>query len=229
MTRLKTSCITLMGFLIFLASTSGVQAIQDPYIVYGYVTYSDQTPASTHTVEVLTSNQSITTVSDSDGRYSVVLTEYVYNDTITLRVSGVEVQGVVNASTPATMINLTLPLNTQTPTTRRGGGGGFGVARDEEVSEEAETVEDVGETGSVGDGEQMMTGGASQITTPSPTSSEEDASSAPEDASGGMDIKMLIGSLSTLLGSVGLGIRYTLKHFAHKEEIKTPLLERIFH
>jgi len=100
-------------------------ALQDPYIVYGYVRYPDGYPAAQLPVDVHTPSQIKNTLSDSDGRYSVIFDNYNYSDPITVIVTGVEACGSIDSFRPASMISITVPYTSkETQPSGFGGGGG---------------------------------------------------------------------------------------------------------
>ena len=131
-----------LGLLIIaiLVLPSLAAALQDPYIVYGYVRYPDGSPAAQFPVEVHTPSQIKNTLSDTDGRYSVVFDNYNYSDPITVIVSGVKAYGSIDSFRPASMISITVPSTlqeTQSPGSGGGGGGGGGS----DTGEEYENIE----------------------------------------------------------------------------------------
>jgi PGF-pre-PGF domain-containing protein len=128
-----------LGLLIIaiLVLPSLAAALQDPYIVYGYVRYPDGSPAAQFPVEVHTPSQIKNTLSDTDGRYSVVFDNYNYSDPITVIVSGVEAYGSIDSSRPASMISITVPSTLQETQSPGSGGGGGGS----DTGEEYENIE----------------------------------------------------------------------------------------
>ena len=101
--------------IAILVLSSLAAALQDPYIVYGYVRYPDGSPAAQLPVDVHTPSQIKNTLSDSDGRYSVVFDNYNHSDLITVIVSRVEAYGSIDSSRPASMISITVPSTSQQP------------------------------------------------------------------------------------------------------------------
>ncbi|MCL7413629.1 MAG: PGF-pre-PGF domain-containing protein [ANME-2 cluster archaeon] len=96
--------------LLILIFPSIVSALQDPYIVYGYVKYPDNSPGTQRSVVVHTPSQTKNAVSDNNGRYSVVFDNYNESDPIIVIVSGAESNGTIDSSRPASMINITVPF-----------------------------------------------------------------------------------------------------------------------
>jgi len=126
--------------IAILVLSSLAAALQDPYIVYGYVRYPDGSPAAQLPVDVHTPSQIKNTLSDSDGRYSVVFDNYNHSDLITVIVSGVEAYGSIDYSRPASMISITVP-STSKETQPSGSGGGGGGRGDIDTGEEYENIE----------------------------------------------------------------------------------------
>ena len=128
-----------LGLLIIaiLVLPSLAAALQDPYIVYGYVRYPDGSPAAQFPVEVHTPSQIKNTLSDTDGRYSVVFDNYNYSDPITVIVSGVEAYGSIDSFRPASMISITVPSTSKETQSPDSGGGGGGS----DIGEESENIE----------------------------------------------------------------------------------------
>ena len=126
--------------IAILVLPSLAAALQDPYIVYGYVRYPDGSPAAQFPVEVHTPSQIKNTLSDTDGRYSVVFDNYNYSDPITVIVSGVEAYGSIDSSRPASIISITVPSTSQ-ETQSSGSGGGGGGRGGIDTGEEYENIE----------------------------------------------------------------------------------------
>jgi PGF-pre-PGF domain-containing protein len=126
--------------IAILVLPSLAAALQDPYIVYGYVRYPDGSPAAQLPVDVHTPSQIKNTLSDSDGRYSVVFDNYNYSDPITVIVSGVEAYDSIDSSRPSSVISITVPSTskeTQPSGSGSGGGGRGGI----DTGEEYENIE----------------------------------------------------------------------------------------
>ncbi|MEM2933996.1 MAG: PGF-pre-PGF domain-containing protein [Methanocellales archaeon] len=104
--------------LILLAVAASVIAleIQDPFVVYGYVKYSDNTPASQVLVYVSTLNQTKSCITDSLGKYSVVLDSYQNREQIKVNASGSIATGEVNTSNGGIRIDITIQLPAPPPT-----------------------------------------------------------------------------------------------------------------
>ncbi len=107
----------MLAILILLAAAALAMAleIQDPFIVYGYAAYSNGTPASQVFVYVSTLNQTKSCITDSQGRYSVVLDSYQNGDRIEVNVSGSIGAGTINISNGGIRIDITIQVPTPTP------------------------------------------------------------------------------------------------------------------
>lgn len=127
--------------IAILVLPSLAAALQDPYIVYGYVLYPDGSPATQLPVDVHTPSQIKNTLSDRDGRYSVVFDNYDYSDPVTVIVSGVETYGSIDSSRSASMISITVPFTSkETQSPGSGGGGGSDMGEEYENIELKEVV-----------------------------------------------------------------------------------------
>lgn len=224
-----------LRLLIILLLTTAIsisiaQAIQDPYIVYGYVNYSDGTPGSNLTVEIATTNQSVNTTSTSDGRYSAVLYEYTEEDSITVAAMDTTEHGTINTLLSASMINITLPTPAESqnpaPVRRRGGGGGF-VERRNSTEDNTTTEEQSGEVNTTGAVGGVTTSQTPVITSTPQAPHAESESKPPQNEQGSGIVKKII-ALSLMIGGVGIGVRYRLKHTQHSEKFKPSLVERLF-
>jgi hypothetical protein len=105
----KNIIITLITALLLAQTTL---ALQDPYTVYGYVTYQNSTPASGALVTMNAQNETKNTTTDTLGRYYITFENYQDGETITLTATLAEYEGTethtINASQGGNRVDITL-------------------------------------------------------------------------------------------------------------------------
>ncbi|MCL7413627.1 MAG: carbohydrate binding domain-containing protein [ANME-2 cluster archaeon] len=103
------SCIVILVWILMAGNAS---AIGDPYIVYGYVRYDNGGPVNGANVIVSVPNQTMTEITNSDGKYVVVLDNYTDGDIITVTASldtyTANIENILNKVSGGLLINVIL-------------------------------------------------------------------------------------------------------------------------
>lgn len=79
--------ILCSAFYVLLITASTASAIQDPFIVYGYVRYDDGSAVTGASVSISVPEQVLTETTNSEGKYIGVLDNYTDGDRITVTAS----------------------------------------------------------------------------------------------------------------------------------------------
>jgi len=113
---LKILCSVLYVLLITAGTAS---AIQDPFIVYGYVRYDDGSAVSGASVSISVPDQVLTETTNSKGKYIGVLDNYIDGDRITVTAfkdthTG-SVENILDESSGGSLINVILHVSDTIP------------------------------------------------------------------------------------------------------------------